>query len=225
MMHDDPIALVGGVRTAIGRFGGALKDVEAADLGAACIREVISRVGIDGGEVDEVVMGQVAQVGPDAYNARRCALGAGLPPSSTAMNVNRLCSSGLQAIVSGAQSILAGQSRVVVAGGDESMSRQPFLTYGERAGWRLGSREGINWASRPRRSPSSRTSPASSRMLSRCSARSGPPRPSSRATSTSRSSRSSLHVRASPSRGTSIRARPHSSSWPASRPCSRRAAP
>jgi acetyl-CoA C-acetyltransferase len=144
MMHDDPIALVGGVRTAIGRFGGALKDVEAADLGAACIREVISRAGVDAAEVDEVVMGQVAQVGPDAYNARRCALGAGLPPSSTAMNVNRLCSSGLQAIVSGAQSILAGQSRVVVAGGDESMSRQPFLTYGERAGWRLGSREAID---------------------------------------------------------------------------------
>ena len=83
-------------------------------------------------------------MGPDAYNARRCALGAGLPPSSTAMNVNRLCSSGLQAIVSGAQSILSGQARVVVAGGDESMSRQPFLTYGERAGWRLGSREAID---------------------------------------------------------------------------------
>ncbi len=144
MMHDDPIALVGGVRTAIGRFGGALKDVEASDLGAACIRDLIARVGIDPGEVDEVVMGQVAQVGPDAYNARRCALGAGLPPSSTAMNVNRLCSSGLQAIVSGAQSILSGQARVVVAGGDESMSRQPFLTYGERAGWRLGSREAVD---------------------------------------------------------------------------------
>jgi acetyl-CoA C-acetyltransferase len=144
MKHDDPIALVGGVRTAIGRFGGALKDVEAADLGAACIRELVARVGIDAGEVEEVVMGQVAQVGPDAYNARRCALAAGLPASSTAMNVNRLCSSGLQAIVSGAQSILSGQARVVVAGGDESMSRQPFLTYGERAGWRLGSREAID---------------------------------------------------------------------------------
>ena len=144
MHNDDPVALVGGVRTAIGRFGGALKDVEAADLGAACIREVIARVGIEAGEVDEVVMGQVAQVGPDAYNARRCALAAGLPPSSTAMNVNRLCSSGLQAIVSGAQSILSGQARVVVAGGDESMSRQPFLEYGARAGWRLGSRESID---------------------------------------------------------------------------------
>ena len=76
MMHDDPIALVGGVRTAIGRFGGALKDVEAADLGAACIRELIARAGIDAGEVDEVVMGQVAQVGPGrlqraALRARR----------------------------------------------------------------------------------------------------------------------------------------------------------
>jgi acetyl-CoA C-acetyltransferase len=144
MTHEDPIALVGGVRTAIGRFGGALKDVEAADLGAACIRELLVRVGIEAGEVEEVVMGQVAQVGPDAYNARRCALGAGLPASSTAMNVNRLCSSGLQAIVSGAQSILAGQSDVVVAGGTESMSRQPFLTYGERVGWRLGSREAVD---------------------------------------------------------------------------------
>ena len=79
MQNDDPVALVGGVRTAIGRFGGALKDVEAADLGAACIREVIARVGVEAGEVDEVVMGQVGQVGPDAYNARRCALGAGTP--------------------------------------------------------------------------------------------------------------------------------------------------
>jgi acetyl-CoA C-acetyltransferase len=144
MNNEDPIALVGGVRTAIGRFGGALKDVEAADLGAACIRELIARVGVDADDVDEVVMGQVAQIGPDAYNARRCALGAGLPPSSTAMNVNRLCSSGLQAIVSGAQSILSGQAEVVVAGGDESMSRQPFLEYGARAGWRLGSRESID---------------------------------------------------------------------------------
>ncbi len=144
MMNDDPIALVGGVRTAIGRFGGALKDVEAADLGAACIRELLVRTGIAADSVDEVVMGQVGQVGPDAYNARRCALGAGLPPSSTAMNVNRLCSSGLQAIVSGAQSILSGQAEVVAAGGDESMSRQPFLEYGARAGWRLGSRESVD---------------------------------------------------------------------------------
>ena len=139
--NGDPVVLVSGVRTAIGRFGGALKDVEAHELGAACIREALARAGVGLGEVDEVVMGQVGQVGPDAYNARRCAIAAGIPPSATAMNVNRLCSSGLQAIVTGAQEILTGQASVVVAGGDESMSRQPFLDYGARDGWRLGSRE------------------------------------------------------------------------------------
>jgi acetyl-CoA C-acetyltransferase len=141
---DDPVVIVSGVRTAIGRFGGSLKDVEAADLGAACIGEAVKRAGVDPGEVDEVVMGQVGQVGPDAYNARRAALAAGLPPSSTAMNVNRLCSSGLQAILTGAQEIMSGQARVVVAGGNESMSRQPFLDYGARSGWRLGSREAVD---------------------------------------------------------------------------------
>jgi acetyl-CoA C-acetyltransferase len=137
----DPIVLVSGVRTAIGRFGGSLKDVDAHDLGAACIREALNRAGIEPGEVDEVVMGQVGQVGPDAYNARRCAIAAGIPPAATAMNVNRLCSSGLQAIVTGAQEILTGQAAVVVAGGDESMSRQPFLDYAARDGFRLGPRE------------------------------------------------------------------------------------
>jgi len=138
---NDPVVLVGGVRTAIGRFGGSLKDVDAHELGAAAIREVLTRSKIDPEEVDEVVMGQVGQVGPDAYNARRCAIGAGIPPRATALNVNRLCSSGLQAIVTGAQEILTGQASVVVAGGDESMSRQPFLDYEARNGYRLGSRE------------------------------------------------------------------------------------
>jgi acetyl-CoA C-acetyltransferase len=139
--NGDSVVLVSGVRTAIGRFGGALKDVDAHELGAASIREALGRAGVQPDEVDEVVMGQVGQVGPDAYNARRCALAAGIPPKASAMNVNRLCSSGLQAIVSGAQEILTGQADVVVAGGDESMSRQPFLEYGARDGWRLGPHE------------------------------------------------------------------------------------
>jgi acetyl-CoA C-acetyltransferase len=139
--NGDPVVLVSGVRTAIGRFGGALKDVDAHELGAACIREAVARAGLEPGDVDEVVMGQVGQVGPDAYNARRCALAAGLPPTVTAMNVNRLCSSGLQAIVTGAHAILAGQAGVVVAGGDESMTRQPFLDYHARDGYKLGSRK------------------------------------------------------------------------------------
>jgi acetyl-CoA C-acetyltransferase len=137
----DPVVIVAGVRTAIGRFGGALKDIEAYQLGATAIQEALARSGVDPGEVDEVVMGQVGQVGPDAYNARRCAIGAGIPPRATAMNVNRLCSSGLQAIVTGAQEILTGQAAIVAAGGDESMSRQPFLDYHARDGYRLGPRE------------------------------------------------------------------------------------
>jgi acetyl-CoA C-acetyltransferase len=139
--NGDPVVLVSGARTAIGRFGGAFKDVDAHELGAATIREALARAGVEPGDVDEVVMGQVAQVGPDAYNARRCAVAAGIPAGATAMNVNRLCSSGLQAIVTGAQEILTGQASVVVAGGDESMTRQPFLDYHARDGFRLGPRE------------------------------------------------------------------------------------
>ena len=139
--NGDPIVLVSGVRTAVGRFGGALKDVDAHVLGAICIREALARAEVDPDEVDEVVLGQVGQVGPDAYNARRAAMEAEIPPKATAMNVNRLCSSGLQAIVTGAQEIMVGQADVVVAGGNESMSRQPFLDYHARSGWRLGSHE------------------------------------------------------------------------------------
>lgn len=142
--NGDPVVLLSGVRTAIGRFGGSLKDVDAYELGAACIREAVARAGIEPGDVDEVVMGQVGQVGPDAYNARRCAIAAGIPTGATAMNVNRLCSSGLQAIVTGAQELLTGQGDIVVAGGDESMSRQPFLDYGARDGWKLGPRKQLD---------------------------------------------------------------------------------
>ena len=141
MSADDPIVIVGGARTAIGKFGGAFKDVEAYELGAACIGAALERSGVAADEVNEVVMGQVGQVGPDAYNARRCSIAAGIPTSATAITVNRLCSSGLQAIVTGAQQLQLDCADVVVAGGDESMSRQPFLEYGARDGFRLGSRQ------------------------------------------------------------------------------------
>jgi acetyl-CoA C-acetyltransferase len=143
-MTNDPVVIVGGARTPIGRFGGALKDVDAHELGALTIEVALDRAGVAPDDVDEVVMGQVGQVGPDAYNARRCAIAAGIPPTATAMNVNRLCSSGLQAIISGAQQLLLDEAGVVVAGGDESMSRQPFLDYDARAGWRLGSRSALD---------------------------------------------------------------------------------
>jgi acetyl-CoA C-acetyltransferase len=139
-----PVVVVAGVRTAIGRFGGGLKDVEAHELGASCIRDALNRSGLNPDEVDEVVMGQVGQVGPDAFNARRCLLAAAIPPTATAMNVNRLCSSGLQAIVTGIQQVLLGEAKIVVAGGNENMSRQPFLDYHARDGWRLGPHEVVD---------------------------------------------------------------------------------
>ncbi len=137
-MTTDSVVLVAGARTPIGRFGGSLSSIDAHELGAHAIKSALSRGAVDPADVDEVVMGQVGQVGADAFNARRCALAAGVPASATAMNVNRLCGSGLQAIVTGAHQLLLGEAAVVVAGGNESMSRQPFFDYGARRGWRLG---------------------------------------------------------------------------------------
>jgi len=144
MLGIDPVVVVGAARTAIGTYGGSLSGIDAYKLGAITIKESLSRAGVAPQEVDEVVMGQIGQVGPDAYNARRCALEAGLPTSTTAMNVNRLCSSGLQAIITGAQQVMLGSADIVVAGGDENMSSQPFLDYQARDGWKLGPRKIID---------------------------------------------------------------------------------
>lgn len=93
----------------------ATQEADAHELAATCITEAVGRVGVVIEEVDEVVLGQVAQVGPDAFNARRAAIAAGIPTSATAMNVNRLCNPGLQAILSVAQEIAAGDVRVAAA--------------------------------------------------------------------------------------------------------------
>jgi acetyl-CoA C-acetyltransferase len=119
----EAVAIVSGVRTAVGRYGGSLQDVDAHSLAATCIAEAADRAGVRPDEIEEVVLGQVAQAGPDAYNARRAAIAAGVPTSATAMNVNRLCSSGLQAIVTAAHEIASGDVRIAAAGGNESMSR------------------------------------------------------------------------------------------------------
>jgi acetyl-CoA C-acetyltransferase len=140
MPASDSVVIAAGARTPIGSFGKAFKDVPAHELGAAAIRAALQRAQVKPDEVHEVVLGCVGQVGPDAFNARRAALAAGVPPTATAMNVNRLCGSGLQAIYTGAAEILLGQASVVVAGGDENMTRQPFLDYGARDGYRLGHR-------------------------------------------------------------------------------------
>src|SRR5690625_5032914 len=131
-MSQEKVVIVGGARTPIGSFGGVLSQVDAYELGAAATVEALKRAGVSAEAVDEVVMGCISQVGPDAYNARRVALAAGLNQQVPAFNVNRLCGSGLQAIWSGAQELLwaaahgadsgRGGTSVVVAGGNESMS-------------------------------------------------------------------------------------------------------
>lgn len=140
MSAPEKVVIVGGARTPIGSYSGVFKDVDAYQLGAAAVTEALSRAGVGADEVGEVIMGCISQVGPDAYNARRVALEAGLQKRVPAFNVNRLCGSGLQAIWSGAQELLWGGVDVVVAGGDESMSRTPFFDFGARGGTRLGNR-------------------------------------------------------------------------------------
>lgn len=144
MIDQCPVVVVAGARTAIGTFGGSLKNVPAHELGAAAIKEAVSRSHVEPAEIDEVVLGCVGQVGPDAFNARRAMLAAGLPTSTSAYNVNRLCGSGLQALWSGTTEILTSQAKIVVAGGDENMTRQPFLDYNARDGYRLSDRRLID---------------------------------------------------------------------------------
>ncbi|MFN8147907.1 MAG: thiolase family protein [Candidatus Nanopelagicales bacterium] len=134
------IVVLGGARTPVGSFGGALKDVPAHELGATAARAAFERTGVSPDEVDEVVMGCIGQVGPDAYNARRVGIAAGVPTRTPAFTVNRLCGSGLQAVWSAAQEIRWGTASIALAGGDESMSRMPFYDFGARSGYKLGDR-------------------------------------------------------------------------------------
>src|SRR5438105_13807269 len=116
------------VRTSIGRYAGALKDVRPDDLGARVLEEIVRRTGIDPATVDDVILGCANQAGEDNRNvARMCALLAGLPVTVPGQTVNRLCGSGLQAVAAAAQAIESGQGEVFLAGGTESMSRAPFV--------------------------------------------------------------------------------------------------
>ncbi|MFP3154853.1 thiolase family protein [Lachnospiraceae bacterium ZAX-1] len=132
------IVIIDGARTAIGTFDGSLKDFAVTDLGAIAIEEALKRAGVKKEAVEEVIMGCVGQVNDDAFMARRSALKAGLPIESTAYTVNRLCSSGLQAIVNGTQSLDTEDAQIVVAGGGESMNNLPYYLYKARFGLRMG---------------------------------------------------------------------------------------
>lgn len=130
----DNIVIVSAVRTAIGKYGGSLKNVGSGHLGAIVIEEAIRRANLTAEQVDEVIMGEVRQTTESSNMARVAALRAGVPESSPAFTVNRLCASGMQAIASGVQQIISEQADIVVAGGAESMSRAPLYIRNARFG-------------------------------------------------------------------------------------------
>ncbi|MGA8196950.1 MAG: acetyl-CoA C-acyltransferase family protein [Acetobacteraceae bacterium] len=133
------VVVVSGVRTAIGDFGGGLKDVAPTDMGAQVVREALSRAGVAGQEVGQVVFGHVIHTeAKDMYFARVAAMNGGVTKDAPALTVNRLCGSGLQAIVSAAQTIMLGDTDIAVGGGAESMSRAPYMAQGMRWGARMG---------------------------------------------------------------------------------------
>jgi acetyl-CoA acyltransferase 2 len=136
--HQDVVFLAG-VRTGFGKFGGTLKDLSATDLGAIAARHALERAGVQPAQVDHVVFGNAQQTSADAiYLARHVGLRAGLPIEVPAVTVNRLCGSGFESIIQGAQQILLDESNVVLCGGAESMSQAPHVVRGARWGIRLG---------------------------------------------------------------------------------------
>jgi len=130
--------IISAVRTPAGKFQGSLKDFRATDLGALVVRESVKRAGVDVASVDEVIMGCVIQAGLGQNPARQAALGGGLPATVSAVTINKVCGSGLKAVMMAAQGIQLGDTEIVVAGGMESMSNAPYLLPKARQGYRLG---------------------------------------------------------------------------------------
>jgi acetyl-CoA C-acetyltransferase len=130
--------LVSAVRTPIGKFLGALKDFKATELGAIVVKEALARAGVEPEAVEEVILGNVISAGLGQNPARQAAFGAGLPPAVGALTINKVCGSGLKAVMLARQAIAAGDAHVIVAGGMESMSNGPYLAPRVREGLRLG---------------------------------------------------------------------------------------
>ncbi|WP_199154487.1 acetyl-CoA C-acyltransferase [Chromobacterium sp. ASV23] len=137
-MQQQEIVIVGMARTAMGGFQGALSGLTASQLGAAAIRAAVERAGVTAGEVDEVIMGCVLPAGQGQAPARQAALGGGLPLATPCTTINKMCGSGMKAIMLAHDQLLAGNGNVVVAGGMESMSNAPYLVPKARGGLRLG---------------------------------------------------------------------------------------
>jgi len=135
--HAD-VVILAGCRTPIGTFGGAFKDVSAVELGTVAVREAVKRAGLEAGQVDEVILGCILQAGLGMNPARQVSIKSGIPESVPAHTVNKVCGSGLKAVMLAAQAVKCDDAGVVVAGGIESMSRAPYLLPGARWGERLG---------------------------------------------------------------------------------------
>ncbi|MDD5503218.1 MAG: beta-ketoacyl synthase N-terminal-like domain-containing protein, partial [Candidatus Thermoplasmatota archaeon] len=132
------VFILGACRTAIGKFGGAIKDVPAPKLAAIAVKEAVKRSGIDASAVDEVFIGNILQAGLGQNIARQAQIYAGLPNEKPAFTINQVCGSGLTSVNLGAQSILSGNANVVVAGGTENMSAAPYLLQNARWGYKMG---------------------------------------------------------------------------------------
>ena len=144
MDKDFEVVILSACRTPIGAFGGAFKDVSAVDLGSVVIREAVSRAGVNPADVGDAVMGCVLQAGAGMNVARQAALKAGLPVEVPGETVNRVCGSGLQAVVHAVEAIRVGYVDTMIAGGTESMSNAPYLLKGARWGYRMGNAEAID---------------------------------------------------------------------------------
>ncbi len=136
--------IIAACRTPIGKFQGTLAGVPATKLGAIAVAEAVRRAGIVPDKIDEVIMGNVLSAGLGQAPARQAALGAGLPPTVAALTINKVCGSGLKAVMLADQAIRTGDANIIVAGGMESMSRAPYLLPGAREGWRFGDKKVID---------------------------------------------------------------------------------
>jgi acetyl-CoA C-acetyltransferase len=136
--------LIAAARTPIGKFQGGLSSLHAPKLGAIAIAEAIQRAGVAPDKIDEVIFGNVLSAGIGQAPARQAALGAGLPPTIAAVTINKVCGSGLKAVMLADQAIRAGDAELIVAGGMESMSRAPYLLPGARDGWRFGDQKAVD---------------------------------------------------------------------------------
>lgn len=140
MSDKDTIVIAGSARTPVGSFNGSLSALQAHELGETAIRAALERAKVDAGDVDEVILGQILTAGEGQNPARQASIGAGIPVEAPAWGVNQLCGSGLRAVALGAQQIETGSSNIVVAGGQESMSRAPHCAY-MRQGKKMGALE------------------------------------------------------------------------------------